>query len=360
MRALPLGRVFGVPLRMRPSTPVLAVLLALVIGTDLLPAAVPGQPPAAYAVAGVATAALFVAGVVVHELAHVAAARRHGVGVRGLTFGALRGATELESPAPTPLADLEIAVSGPLASIGVAALASAAAMLAGGIRLAATALVWLAAMNAFLGAVNLLPGPPLDGAHAMRALIWWRTGDRLRAAALADRVGRSLGVAMGALGVVLLLTTTAFVTAVWIGLLGSFIAMTSAAEETAVRSEHLLGELTVGDAMGPAPPAVPEYLTPVAGLRQLVVARREVMAVVDLAGRAVGTVTATALDRLAQAPPVGRRPPHVRDAVLPLVTGQVAAPDECLVEALRRAGGRPIVVVCDGAVAGIVPPGDVA
>ena len=363
MRArLPLGRYHGVPVHVGPSILLVMVLLTEILAVGLLPAAVPGRPPAAYLATAGVTALLFVAGVVAHELAHAAAARRHGVGVRGITIGAFGGATELDGRPPTPRADLAVAASGPLASLGVAAVALVGGLLArgAGADLAAAGLSWLAAMNAVLAAVNLLPGAPLDGAHVARALIWWRTGDRRRAALLADRVGQSLGGGLIALGAMLLLTTGAVIVAIWVAAVGWFVVTASAADEDAVRAEESLGGLTVGEVMEPAEPAVPEYLTPVAALRRMVAARRPATPVVDVDGRPVGLVTVEALDRLAGATvPAGRVPPRVRDVTRRLAAEQVVTADQPLLEVLARAGGRSLVVVRGGVAVGLVTPDDV-
>src|SRR5207248_2178061 len=55
---------------------------------------------------------------------------------------------------------------------------------------AAVVLGWFANVNLFVLIVNLLPALPLDGGRILRALVWWRTGDRNRATRAAARMGR--------------------------------------------------------------------------------------------------------------------------------------------------------------------------
>ena len=55
---------------------------------------------------------------------------------------------------------------------------------------------YLASINVLVLVLNLLPGFPLDGGRIVRAIAWWRTGDRLRATRFAARMGRGVAVLM--------------------------------------------------------------------------------------------------------------------------------------------------------------------
>src|SRR5438045_3979479 len=52
----------------------------------------------------------------------------------------------------------------------------------------ALVLSWLVNVNLFVLLVNLIPAFPLDGGRILRALVWWRTGDRNRATRFAARL----------------------------------------------------------------------------------------------------------------------------------------------------------------------------
>jgi CBS domain-containing protein len=60
-------------------------------------------------------------------------------------------------------------------------------------------------LNLLIAALSLLPGMPLDGGRAVRALAWAVSGDRDRAGTIAARVGRLLGWATVGVGVALAL-----------------------------------------------------------------------------------------------------------------------------------------------------------
>jgi Zn-dependent protease len=355
-----LGRVAGVPVAVDWSVSVLALLLAYLLAAGVLPAAVPGRTPTVYAVVATGTTLLLLAGVGLHELAHALAARRAHIGVVRITIGATGGETELERAAASPAGDLAVAVAGPLASAGVAAAGFAAAELAGlaGLELWRAGLVWLGVVSALLAVLNLLPGAPLDGGVVLRALLWWRTGDRVRATLAADRVGLGLGAAILGCGL-LALVTTGLVAALGLVLVGWLVLGASRADARATMLARDLAGLTVADAMEPAVPCLPGDLDAAAALGRLVAAWRPVAVVVGADGAPVGLVTADALARLATGRRRDGRPALVRDATDPLGPGRTVAPGTPLPEVLGRVAAGPLVVVRDGLPAGLVTPASV-
>lgn len=67
-----IGRVFGVPLRMHWSVPLLVVLIAYGLGHDALPAWLPGRSTLVYTFVSLAGAVLLVASLLLHEATHAA------------------------------------------------------------------------------------------------------------------------------------------------------------------------------------------------------------------------------------------------------------------------------------------------
>lgn len=108
-----LGRVAGIPVGANWSVAVILVIIAEILAVSVLPAAVPHRPAAVYWLVAVVAAALFLACLLAHELAHAVVARRCGVGVRSITLWMLGGMAELEGDPPGAAADLRIALAGP-------------------------------------------------------------------------------------------------------------------------------------------------------------------------------------------------------------------------------------------------------
>jgi Zn-dependent protease len=132
-------------------------------------------------------------------------ARRAGMGVDGIVFWLLGGASRLEGRPRSPGTEFLVAAAGPAASATIAAgfltVTPIVSGLGGGALLTAT-LWWLGTMNALIAVFNLLPAAPLDGGRVLRALLWRLHGDHDRAAATASRSGVILGAAMIAGGIV--------------------------------------------------------------------------------------------------------------------------------------------------------------
>jgi Zn-dependent protease len=132
--------------------------------------------------------------VLLHELGHALVARRYKIGVRAITLELLGGYTEMESDSPSARADLFVSIIGPIISavIGVGALGLYVVLEPGtvGSQLA----FQLAGSNLIVAVFNALPGLPLDGGRALRALIWGLTGNRHTGSIAAGWIGRAVAL----------------------------------------------------------------------------------------------------------------------------------------------------------------------
>src|SRR5256714_4253858 len=67
----------------------------------------------------VASAALFFASILLHELGHAFVARRHGIGVSAITLWMFGGFARLEKDSDTPGTEFKIAIAGPLVTAAI-------------------------------------------------------------------------------------------------------------------------------------------------------------------------------------------------------------------------------------------------
>lgn len=355
---IPLGRWGGVAISAHWSVLFTLALFADLLATSALPAARPGQGSVAYWLAGILTAALFLATLLVHELAHAIAARHYRMRVQKITLWMLGGLTELEGEAPTPRADAVIAAAGPATSFGLGALSAGFAWWVGGEGLFGAALSWLAGISVLLGVFNLLPGAPLDGGRLLRALLWWCYHDRARGAVSAARAGRILGMFLIILG--FLEVTTGSFAGLWLALIGWFIMSGAASERSAAGMERLRG-LHAADVMTTSPTVVAEWWTVAQLLAQLTPeqAIQPVLAVVDFGGRANGTVTLRDLERVRTEQ---RADTRIRELARVRRTGPLMVqPDAALTDIavpLRLHGGIGIVIDHDSRPIGVITAND--
>jgi Zn-dependent protease len=174
------------------------------------------------------------------------------------------GLSELRSEPPGPGAELVIALVGPLTSLALGALCLLGVAASAGPGFGAlaevdpvgaigtlspltTLLLWLGPLNLMLGVFNLIPGFPLDGGRALRALFWKATGDRDRATRWASVAGQAAGWAMMAWGLVQVLAGS--LGGLWLGLVGWFLhsAARRSREDVVVRGA--LDQVQVRDLM---------------------------------------------------------------------------------------------------------------
>jgi Zn-dependent protease/CBS domain-containing protein len=361
-----LGRIAGVSVGAHWGVLAIAALLTVGLGASQYPDAAPGYASAAYWIAGAATAVVFLASVLAHEVSHAVVARREGVGVDGITLWLFGGVARLDRDPPTAAADVRIAVAGPLVSIaaGLAGLMIAAVLdRAGAAPLAVEMFRWLGGINLVLAAFNLVPAAPLDGGRLLRGLLWAWRHDREWAALAAARAGRTFAIVLVTFGAIELFAG-AGVAGVWTMLIGWFLLQAAEAEGQSVVVRDLLAGVRVGDVMTPSPVTGPAWLTVDEFVDQVVSAHRcSTFPLVDPGGGVVGLVTLRALRRV----PVERRATTpVREVASPLTDVPTATVDELLVDVLQRArpsagDGRVLVVdEAGGRIVGIVSPSDIA
>src|SRR5918996_5022052 len=186
-----IGRVAGIDIAIHPSWLVIAFLLTLTLADGYFPRQLPGWSVTQYWLLGGATALLFFASVLAHELSHAIVARRLGLKVQGITLFIFGGATSIESDSRSPRDEALIALAGPISSLVIGgALVGAAALVDA--REPRLLLAWLGFINVVLGAFNLVPGYPMDGGRVLRAILWRLRGDPNTATRQAAIVGRGI------------------------------------------------------------------------------------------------------------------------------------------------------------------------
>jgi Zn-dependent protease len=130
---------------------------------------------------------------IVHELGHVAAARRlkgvRPVHVSLLWFGA---GTRFEGAYRTGGDQARVAIAGPAASLAFAGLVVGGALLPILPRPVALGCFGLGLLNVAIAFVSLLPVHPLDGHKLLVGLLWRLSGSEPRARALLGRAGKTL------------------------------------------------------------------------------------------------------------------------------------------------------------------------
>ncbi|MVU78365.1 CBS domain-containing protein [Nocardia sp. ET3-3] len=358
---IPLGRVAGIRIAAHWSAGVTVGLFTWILATYLRGTA----STATIWVAAILGALALIGCLLAHELAHSIVAARNGVHVERIVLWLLGGASELADEPRDARTDLRVALVGPGTSLllGTAAYGAAAvsSVFSPGGPVTAT-LVWLATVNIVLAVFNMLPGAPLDGGRVVRALLWRRSGDRLRAETTAARIGQFLGVALALLGFAEVLVGGSF-GGLWAILLGWFLYTAANSELMLSGLRHRLGDTTIGEIMTPSPAAVAATWTVDDLLHSnLVHTRHRVFPVVDAEGRP-HAVLAWA-DLLRPRTPI-QAGTTLAELARPLAPAAIAGTDARVADVIARIVLRPsldaiAVVDTTGRLAGLVTATDLA
>ncbi|MBW5480330.1 CBS domain-containing protein [Streptomyces bambusae] len=363
MRAsFPLGRVAGVRVGLHWSALGIFWIIALGLASGSLPHMYPGRPWVAYWAVGLGAAAVFLASLLAHELAHAVVARRNEVDVDEIVLWLLGGMARIRTEAPSPAAELRIAGAGPLVSLvlgGLFALAAWALDASAGGGLVVEALIWLAAINILLALFNTVPAAPLDGGRLLRAFLWWRGGDPYRASMQATAAGRVFGWLLVAGGLLMFARGDVF-GGLWFVMIGWFLIAAATAEGGQAQLRALLAGLPVRQVMTPDPVTVAPGLTIAEFLADARYRyRHSAYPVTGDDGTPLGLLTL----RGAGGVPEGRRP-HVTvaEAMLPLTHVTVVDAGTALTELtpqLAPGAEHRTLVTDQGRLIGIVSASDV-
>ncbi len=264
MSALPIARLFGFEIRVHVSWAIILAVIAVTVVTQVGTMA-PESSAALRWTLGAVVAGAFLISALAHELGHAIAARRFGAPGKTVVIYFFGGAATPTLEMKTPREEIVAALAGPLVSLLIGAILMAVARLGSALGGDAPEIVGQVALvvgvlNLALGLVNLLPAFPLDGGRVARAIGWARTGEPERGLRVAARVGRWIGIGLGVVGVVLILTMDS-ADGLMVALAGWFLVSSSRAVERTAAVDALLRGLRVGDVMDREVKSVPAGLT---------------------------------------------------------------------------------------------------
>ncbi len=313
-RSIRLGRILGIRVGVNPSWFVVLFVLIWLLSTQYKDA-FPGHDTKAFVLA-TASALLLFACVLLHELGHAIVARRNRVPILGIDLWLFGGVATMARDPDTPGAAFRIAAAGPFVTLLIAAGSWAAGAAIWGwdsfVHAAALSeqttyttgevlLGYVALVNSGLLVFNLVPGYPLDGGAILRAIAWWRTGDRLRATRFAARSGRFFAYLIMAAGVYVLIRGSVF-SGIWLLLIGNFFAQAARGTEMQTRITSQLEGLSVADVMDDEPVAVSSDAKLDTVLDEFFLRYRwPWFPVIDRAGRFLGLVIREKVDEVPEA-----------------------------------------------------------
>jgi Zn-dependent protease len=367
-RSIQLARVFGIRIGVDLSWFIVLFLFIWWL-SDTYGDIYPDDSTKAFVLATV-SALLFFLSVLLHELGHAVVSMRNGIGIAGIDLWIFGGIARMERDTESAWEEFKVAVAGPLVTLGIVVVCVALyALSAGGFDNPADTisgdtsasageivLAYLAIVNATLFVFNILPGFPLDGGRIVRAIAWWRTGDRASATRFAARLGRGFAYLLIGFGIFSLLVGDV-IGGVWAIFLGFILGQAARGAEVQSSVTSRIEGVRVADVMDQEPVAVPADAKLEQALDEYFLRYRwPWFPVVDGGGRFVGLLLREKVDEVSEGL---RRELTVRDALTedPRSSFRIPtdAPLESLLssEALQRLGAV-MAVDSEGVLRGVV------
>jgi len=360
-----IGSVFGIPVEVNASWIVIFTLVSLSLGAGYYPSLpeAAGAPRLLYAVVGIATALLFFASILVHEMSHALVTRASGGHVSKITLFIFGGVAELTDEPTSPGKEFLMAAAGPGMSITLGVIGGIVMLWANSLGAPwwmVAPMRYLAGINLFVGVFNLLPGFPLDGGRVLRSILWGLTGDILKATRWATRSGQLIGwgmVTYAVLGVLGVLPGAS--DSVWLGLVGWFIVWLagSSYRQQLVRSR--LASLTAGSIMTHSPQTVPGDVSVEQLVHEHFFGGSHSRFPVLYEGAVHGLVSLRDIRAIARPDWPWVRVIDIADRDLGRLSVDVATPADTLLTRFAGEGPGALLVVGDGRLVGIVTRADV-
>jgi Zn-dependent protease len=288
-------------------------------------------------------------------------ARAFGLPIKSITLFVFGGVAEMEGEPKAPVAELLMAIAGPLVSVVLGVLfgalgdlvpASASPEFAG-------VLHYLGVLNLTLAVFNMAPAFPLDGGRVLRALIWLLTGDALKATRIAARAGEAIGALLMALGAISALFM-GLAHGLWWVVLGWFIYGMAHAHRTEAEAKQLLSGARVSDLMTRNPVTAPGDMSVEAFVDEVLARFPHDLVPIMAGDRLVG---GAGFKEARSAPRTAWRDTRVADIATPLaalVTAEQDEPIEAALERMRRAESGRLIVLDHGKLVGILTLRDLA
>ena len=218
----------------------------------------------------------FFGSIVLHELGHAIVAMRNGIGITSIQLWIFGGVARMDRETDSPATEFKVAIAGPAVTLAIVvgldrdrarrdrarATSGTRSLIESGSGVSGVwAMVgWLASINLLVLVFNLLPAFPMDGGRVVRAIAWWRTGDRTSATRFAANLGRVFGYVFIGGGILMVFNGMVF-GGIWLALIGFVINGSARAASVQTAITGRIEGVRVSDVMDREPVAIPGELS---------------------------------------------------------------------------------------------------
>jgi Zn-dependent protease len=239
-------RIFGIDVKLHYTWWFIFILLAWSLATAFFPFYFEGYDTKTYWFMGIVASLLLFVSVLLHELSHSLVAKAKKIKVHSITLFFFGGVAGIEGEDMKPSSEFLMAIAGPVFSLILGGIFYLIYVNDGnGIVTAIT--FYLYQLNLILAIFNLVPGYPLDGGRAFRAILYAYYKDLRKATAIAAKGGKIFAGVLVVLGIYGLFTGTGG--GLWFILIGGFLWFIAGMSYNQVVIKEVLENLKVKDLM---------------------------------------------------------------------------------------------------------------
>ncbi|MFH1828666.1 MAG: site-2 protease family protein [Nanoarchaeota archaeon] len=238
-------RIFGIDIQLHFSWWLVFILLTWSLSSAFFPYYFPGYSTNIYWMMGGVAALLLFVSVLLHELSHSLVAKARKIKVESITLFFFGGVAGINKEDMKPSSEFMMAIAGPIFSLLLAGIFFLIYKLNGNFFWTAITF-YLFQLNLILALFNLVPGFPLDGGRALRAILYAYFKDLKKATRIAASGGRFFAIFLIVMGIFSLFNGSG---GIWFIFLGGFLYFIAGVSYQQVVLRDTLSKFSVDEIM---------------------------------------------------------------------------------------------------------------
>lgn len=244
-----LFRLWGIPVELNTSWILILVFMTWTFATNYYPFYFPEtfSSPELWVLGFVTTLLLFLS-ILMHEFSHSIVAVRSGIPIKKITLFMFGGVARMERDVENPVDEMKTAAAGPAMTVILVGIFFALSRLFSRNTIPYALVYSLMRINMVVLVFNLIPGFPLDGGRILRAGLWYRSGNFVRATRIASGVGKAFAALLVVIGF-LYIFLGSFIGGLWMIFIGFFLHQAAQSGYMTAALRGSIAHLRVSDIM---------------------------------------------------------------------------------------------------------------
>jgi len=332
---LRLGKFAGIEVYIHASWFIIFFIVTWSLADSYYPEFIANKSVMFYWAIGAISATSLFSCVLLHEYGHSLVSVREGIPVPRITLFIFGGVAQISREPRHPWSEIKITIAGPLVSILLAIFFALLYYIGSHFEWQSFCIfvLTLVYINIVLVLFNMIPGFPLDGGRLLRALIWLKTGNLLKATFWSTLVGRLFAFTLIFGGIFFILDSHRYISGVYWIFMGILLRHMAILSYQHVAIKTILDGVLVKEIMEKDCPVIADESSLYdLKLRRDIFTRQSILPVVTAQNELLGFLTNQDLYKASAMEP---SPVQVKEIVSKLRTGAALHPDYNCITALN-------------------------